>query len=72
MSEWDLRDPSARRTAPDFMQDTTKILNDIHDDYLKYKKDLQSDYHISYSMQVSIFPQWGAPNGGPGWRRGWR
>ena len=52
--------------STDFMQDITKTLNDIRDDYVKFKKELESDYHISYSMQVSIFPQWGTPNGGPG------
>jgi len=52
--------------STDFMQDITKTLNDIRDDYVKFKKELESDYHISYSMQVSIFPQWGTPKGGPG------
>ena len=52
--------------STDFMQDITKILNDIHDEYLGFKKELRSDYNISYSMQVSIFPQWGVPKGGPG------
>jgi len=30
------------------------------------KKELRHDYNLQYSMQVSIFPQWGTPNGGPG------
>jgi Carbohydrate-selective porin, OprB family len=50
----------------DFMQDITKVLNDIHDEYRGYKKELRRDYDLHYSMQVSIIPQWGAPNGGPG------
>jgi hypothetical protein len=50
----------------DFMQDITKVLNDIHDEYRGFKKELRRDYDLHYSMQVSIIPQWGAPNGGPG------
>jgi hypothetical protein len=52
--------------ATDFMQDVTKMLTDLHDEYLKFKKELRRDYDISYSMQVSIFPQWGTPKGGSG------
>lgn len=52
--------------SADFIQDVTKTLNGIHDEYLKFKKELRSDYNISYSMQVSIFPQWGVPKGDPG------
>jgi hypothetical protein len=52
--------------ATDFMVDVSKVLDDIHDDYRKFKKELLSDYDVHYSMQVSIFPQWGSPKGGPG------
>jgi hypothetical protein len=52
--------------STDFMEDVTKKLTDIHDEYLKFKKELWHDYDISYSLQVSIFPQWGTPRGGPG------
>jgi hypothetical protein len=53
-------------SATDFMQDVTQLLNDIHNEYLGLKKEIKSDCSISYSMQVSIFPQWGTPKGGPG------
>lgn len=59
--ELEIEAPSA-----DFMQDVTKVLNDIHSEYLTFKKELRSDYQISYSMQVSLFPQWGTPKAGPG------
>ena len=59
--ELEIEAPSA-----DFMQDVTQVLNDIHSEYLNFKKELLSDYQISYSMQVSLFPQWGTPKGGPG------
>jgi hypothetical protein len=50
----------------DFMQDITKILNDFHDEYRGFKKELRRDYDLHYSMTASIIPQWGMPNGGPG------
>src|SRR6516162_5808904 len=49
----------------DFTQDIAKFLNDFHDDYRGFKKQLRRDYDLHYSMLVSIFPQWGTPNGGP-------
>jgi hypothetical protein len=51
-------DLETEASATDFMQDVTQLFNDIHNDYLGFKKELKRDYHISYSMQVSIFPQW--------------
>jgi porin len=59
-------DLETEASATDFMQDVTQLLNDIHNEYLGLKKELKSDYNIQYSMQVSIFPQWGTPKGGPG------
>jgi hypothetical protein len=50
----------------DFMQDITKILNDFHDEYRGFKKELKRDYDLHYSMTVSIIPQWAIPDGGPG------
>jgi len=50
----------------DFMQDITKILNDFHDEYRGFKKEIRRDYDLHYSMTVSIIPQWGVPDGGPG------
>jgi hypothetical protein len=50
----------------DFMLDITKVLNDFHDEYRGFKKELRRDYDLHYSMQVSIIPQWGTPHGGPG------
>ena len=50
----------------DFTQDVAKFLNDFHDEYRGFKKELRRDYDLHYSMLVSIFPQWGTPNGGRG------
>jgi len=50
----------------DFMKDVTKFLNDFHDEYRRFKKELRRDYGLQYSMPVSIIPQWGTPNGGRG------
>ena len=50
----------------DFTQDVAKFLNDFHDEYRGFKKELRSEYGLQYSMPVSIIPQWGTPNGGPG------
>ena len=50
----------------DFMQDITKILNDFHDEYRGFKKEIRRDYDLHYSVTVSIIPQWGIPDGGPG------
>src|SRR6516225_9704240 len=50
----------------DFTQDIAKFLNDFHDDYRGFKKEIRRDYDLHYSMLVSIIPQWGVPDGGPG------
>jgi hypothetical protein len=50
----------------DFMQDITKVLNNFHDEYRRFKKELRRDYDLHYSMTVSIIPQWGMPDGGHG------
>ena len=50
----------------DFTRDVAKLLNDFHDEYRGFKKELSRDYHLQYSMPVSIIPQWGTPKGGPG------
>jgi hypothetical protein len=81
-SESQSGDPSAGPPAPrpkhkpidleieapslDFTQDIAKFLNDFHDEYRAYKKEIRRDYDVQYSLLVSIFPQWGTPNGGPG------
>jgi hypothetical protein len=48
------------------LRDLTRRLNDLHDRYRRFKKKLQRNYNIQYSLAVSIIPQWGKPNGGPG------
>ena len=50
----------------DFTEDFAKVLNDFHDEYRGFKKELRRDYDLHYSMTVSIIPQWGMPDGGPG------
>src|SRR6516162_8293050 len=48
----------------DFTRDIATFLNDFHDEYRRFKKELRRDYGLQYSMPVSIIPQWGTPNGG--------
>jgi hypothetical protein len=50
----------------DFMQDIIRVLNDLHDEYRRFTKELRRDYDLHYSMTVSIIPQWRMPDGGPG------
>jgi len=38
----------------------------MYADYEAFKQRLQDHTDIVYSMEVSAFPQWGTPNGGPG------
>ena len=52
--------------STDFTKEVAAALNDIYDEYLSFKKELGIDYDVQYSISVSIFPQWGTPNGGPG------
>ena len=37
----------------DFTQDVAKFLNDFHDDYRGFKRELRRDYDLHYSMLVS-------------------
>jgi hypothetical protein len=59
--ELDIEAPSL-----DFTRDIAKFLNDFHDEYRSFKKELRHDYNLEYSMPVSVIPQWGVPGGGPG------
>jgi hypothetical protein len=48
------------------LRDLTRHLNDLHEPIPSVQKKLRRNYNIQYSMAVSIIPQWGKPNGGPG------
>lgn len=50
----------------DFMQGVSDDLNGVYDQYAALKKRLNADYNIDFAMPVSVFGQWGTPNGGPG------
>jgi hypothetical protein len=50
----------------DLTQDVAKFLNDFHDEYRRFKKELRRDYDLQYSMLLSLIPQRATPNGGPG------
>jgi len=52
--------------STDFTQQLSHDLDGVYDQYLAGKTTLQNDYNIQYSMPVSVFGQWGTPNGGPG------
>jgi hypothetical protein len=53
-------------SATDIMYHFTNTLNDVYDQYLQSKKELQDAYQIQYSALASTFPQWGVPKAGPG------
>jgi hypothetical protein len=41
-------------------------LDPLYDQYLAWKEQLQNQYNIEYSLQLSLLPQWGtAPGGAP-------
>jgi len=52
--------------STDFTQQLSHDLNGVYDQYLASKTTIQNDYNIQFSMPVSVFGQWGTPNGGPG------
>jgi hypothetical protein len=52
--------------STDFTRDITKVLNDLHDQYFGFENEIQTDYNLQFSMPISILPQWGTPNSGPG------
>ena len=58
--------PETEGSATDIMYHITNALNDVYDQYLPYKKELQDSSQLQYSALVSTFPQWGSPKGGPG------
>lgn len=59
----DLRQPAE---ASDFTQAVTNEWNAAYDEYLALKNHIQNDTNIQFSMPVSVFGQWGTPDGGPG------
>ncbi len=48
------------------VQTLTDDLNSAYDQYTALKQRLETDTNVTFSMPVSVFGQWGAPNGGPG------
>jgi hypothetical protein len=52
--------------STDFTQQLSHDLNGVYDQYLASKTTIQNDYNIQFSMPVSVFGQWGTPNGRPG------
>jgi Carbohydrate-selective porin, OprB family len=59
-------DLSLPAEASDFMQALSSDLNAVYDQYRSLKKDIQNDYNVQFSMEVSAFGQWGTPSGGLG------
>jgi Carbohydrate-selective porin, OprB family len=39
-------------------------LDPLYDQYLTWKEAFQNQYHLEYSLQSSLLPQWAAPKGG--------
>jgi len=62
--------PQVDLTSPadsnDFTHDLTADLNADFDQYNGFKNTIQNDLNIQFSMPVSVFGQWGSPNGGSG------
>ena len=56
--EVDLAQPA---DLSDFMRAITADLDSVYDQYLAFKDKIQNDLNIQYSMPVSVFGQWGAP-----------
>ena len=52
--------------STDFTHEFTHELNADYDQYTSFKNTIQNDLNVQFSMPVSIFGQWGSPNGGPG------
>ncbi len=44
--------------------DVVAGLDPLYDQYLGWKERLQNQYDIEYSLQLSLLPQWAAPQGG--------
>ena len=39
------------------------LLDPLYDQYLAWKESIQNQYNFEYSLQLSLLPQWAAPNG---------
>jgi hypothetical protein len=50
--------------ARDFMKGVTGNLDNSYDSYLAFKKDLSDHYNLDFSLEASIYNQFGTPNGG--------
>ncbi|HEY1258682.1 MAG TPA: carbohydrate porin [Stellaceae bacterium] len=46
--------------------DVSPLLDPLYDRYLGWKEQLQQQYHIEYSVELSLLPQWASPRGGFG------
>jgi Carbohydrate-selective porin, OprB family len=51
-------------SARDFMRNVTGGLDKSYDSYLGFKKDLSDNYNLDFSLEASIYDQFGTPNGG--------
>jgi hypothetical protein len=58
--------PHPAANSTDFTEQLSHDLNSVYDQYLASKTTIQNDYNIQFSMPVSVFGQWGTPNGGSG------
>jgi hypothetical protein len=61
--EADLRQPD---NTTDDAQPPTGVTDGWYDQYEAFKKNLEADTGFEFSMPVSLFGQWGAPDGGRG------
>jgi hypothetical protein len=59
-------DESQSYESTDVLQPITSLLDGLNDPYLALKSELQNDADFQFAMPVSVFGQWGAPNGGSG------
>jgi hypothetical protein len=56
--------PLGQGGSRDFMRNMTGELDKQYDQYLAFKNDLSDRYNLDFSLNVSIYPQFGTPNGG--------
>ena len=59
-------DGSRSGESSDVLQPIPSVLDGLNDPYLAFRSALQNEANFQFSMPVSAFGQWGAPNGGPG------
>src|ERR1700735_1990744 len=56
--------PPGHGEAHDLIGNLTGGLDSQYDQYMAFKNELSDRYNLDFSLDVSIYPQFGTPNGG--------